>query len=126
MLSQSLAFSSAFSLPGAWPSADSLQEILGLHNPNPPIQEPLCAGALKRKSLTDLTAQKSLRNSVASYDDDSDDFYSFVEAQEVSRTRLDAIHTLTFGFQGDDDEGPLPPNDSHITGVCLYYQSRLR
>lgn len=125
-MTSSIAFSSnnsAFSLPGAWPSTDSLQETLGLENPNP-LQEPLCAGVLKRKSPHNATAQKSLRNSVASYDDDSDDFYSFVETQAVSQTCLHVFHTLTFSFQDDDEEGALPPNDSHISGVCSYYQSR--
>jgi hypothetical protein len=83
---------SVFSLPGAWPSTDSLAETLGLPNANPPHQEPLSAvpavsrsGEVKRRSVADATGPWSLRNSVASYDDDSDDFYSFVEAQEVKQ-----------------------------------------
>jgi hypothetical protein len=73
-----LPSSSAFSLPRAWPSTDSLEETLSLPNANPRNEEPRYSDV-----VSNAAGERPLRNSVATDDDDSDDFYSFVEAQEV-------------------------------------------
>lgn len=77
---------SAFSLPGAWPSTDSFEEALDLPSADPPTEEPRSANF--RSESGKPTGEISLRNSVATYDDDSDDFYSFVESQEVKHTYI--------------------------------------
>jgi hypothetical protein len=103
-----LAFSpnrSAFSLPGGWPSTESFEETLRL--PNPPNEESRFIvsdisrheGMNSRGVTNAAPGEGSLRNSFATYDDDSDDFYSFVEAQEVcSELTLLGSHMLTFFF----------------------------
>jgi hypothetical protein len=90
---------SAFSLPGAWPSTDSLEDP----NANTPNEEPRCvvsdissSEGIEPRSVSNAAGEGSWRNSVATYDDDSDDFYSFMEAQEVQHICVVDCHMLTF------------------------------
>lgn len=94
-----LPSSSAFSLPGAWPSIDSLEETLSLPNANPRNEEPqyIVPDISRTEGIKHRCAvERSLRDSVATYDDDSDDFYSFIEAQEVQQICVVSYHMLTF------------------------------
>jgi len=94
---------SAFSLPGAWPSTDSLEETVRLLDANTPNEEPRCivpdtsrSEAIEPRSVSNATGEGSLRNSVATYDDDSDDFYSFIEDQEVQQICVIDRHMLIY------------------------------